>query len=274
MARIELLIIDPQRSFTEPATGNSDDVGVGSLFVPGAPDDMERLADFIIRNKSKIDDVHVTLDSHHRVHIASPLWWKNSKGDHPNPFTLITHKEVLEGKWMATLPSLQRWSLEYTQKLEQAGKYQLMVWPEHCIIQTPGSCIDFKLAKALHAWQEEFCVIDYVTKGSNIYVESYSALKAEVVRNDDPTTQLNTRLINALLKADLIAISGEALSHCVRSTVLDIATAFGTDEYIKKLVLLEDCCSSIQGFEKETEDFIKEMTARGMQLSTTDKFLK
>ena len=43
--RIELLIIDPQISFCDPD---------GELFVPGADEDMKRLATMINRLKSKI----------------------------------------------------------------------------------------------------------------------------------------------------------------------------------------------------------------------------
>jgi len=56
--------------------------------------------------------------------------------------------------------------------------------------------------------------------------------------------------------------------------VRDIAEAFGDDSYIKKLVLLEDATSPVPGFESLQDDFVKEMTARGMQIDTTDKFLR
>ncbi len=50
-----LLIIDPQIDFH---------VG-GSLAVPGAEEDSKRTAKFIIDNMSSIDDIYVTMDSHH-----------------------------------------------------------------------------------------------------------------------------------------------------------------------------------------------------------------
>lgn len=276
---IQLFLIDCQRCFTDAPIDSTiateNDLGVGSLFVPGAPDDMERLSYFVEKNISKIDDIHLTLDSHHPLHISLPLWWKNpNTGEHPNPFTSITHKDVLDGKWIATTLSLQKWSLEYTKQLEAGGKYELMVWPAHALIGSAGANVNGKLFKSLMKWEEEFAIVDYVTKGSNIYTESYSVLKSEVPRPDDASTQLNTKLIESLMKATHIVVAGQALSHCVRSSVLDLLNSFGDDSYIKKVTLLTDCCSIIPGFEKQTEDFLKEASSRGMQLSTTDKFLK
>jgi nicotinamidase-related amidase len=266
---VHLLIIDPQRDFCEPP-----DQGTGALFVPGAPEDMDRLADFVQRNASKLDDIHVTLDSHHLVHIANPIWWRNSKGDHPSPFTIISAKDVEQGNWMATQPWYQRHSLNYVRSLENGGRYPLCIWPPHCLIGSAGYAVQPALFDSLRLWEEEFSVVDFVTKGSNIKTEHYSAVKADVPDPSDPSTQVNTNLISILMKADLVAVAGEAGSHCLANTVRDIAEAFGDDSFVKKLVLLEDATSPVPGFENLQTDFVKEMVSRGMQLSTTDKFLK
>ena len=75
------------------------------------------------------------------------------------------------------------------------------------------------------------------------------------------------------MDADIIGLAGEASSHCVRNTIFDIASAFGDDSYISKVVLLEDATSPVPGFENLQDDFIKELTGRGMKLSTTVDFL-
>jgi len=113
-----------------------------------------------------------------------------------------------------------------------------------------------------------------VTKGSNIFTEHYSAVKADVPDPGDPTTQINKGLIKTLMEADLVFIAGEALSHCVANTVRDIANEFGDDSYVKKMVLLTDASSSVTGFEAMGADFVKEMVGRGMQTSTTTDFLR
>ena len=80
-------------------------------------------------------------------------------------------------------------------------------------------------------------MINLVTKGSNFWTEHYSAVMADVPDPSDPHTMLNTSFINTLKEADIIALSGEAKSHCLANTVRDIANNFG-EENISKLVLL------------------------------------
>ena len=54
-------------------------------------------------------------------------------------------------------------------------------------------------------------------------------------------------------------------------TVEDIANTFD-EKHIKTMVLLEDCASSVAGFEHQGKDFVKIMTARGMQVSNSVDF--
>lgn len=263
--RIELLIIDPQVDFCDPARG--------ALYVPGAEHDMTRLAAMIRRLKLKLDDIHVTLDSHHFIHIAHPIFWKDSSGNHPPVFTTITRADVEDGVWTPTVPGMYRRALEYARRLEQNGRYELTIWPPHCLIGSPGHAVFPELFSALTEWEERFAVVDYVTKGSNILTEHYSAVQADVPDAADASTQINTRLIRTLENADVIAIAGEARTHCVANTVRDIANNFGDDSFVKKMVLLADAASDISGFEAHAQSFLNEMTGRGMQLSTTTEFL-
>ena len=97
MKKIHLLIIDPQNDFCDPQNGN--------LYVPGAEQDMLRLATMVDRLRDKLADIHVTLDSHHMVDIAHPVFWRNSNGENTAPFSQITAADVLAGTWTTTLPS-------------------------------------------------------------------------------------------------------------------------------------------------------------------------
>jgi nicotinamidase/pyrazinamidase len=263
--RVELLIIDPQIDFCDPKKG--------ALYVPGAEDDMRRLAAMIVRLKDKIDDIHVTLDSHHFVHIAHPIFWKDSRGNHPAPFTKITRDDAENGVWTTTVPSMYRRAMDYVRKLEENGRYELTIWPPHCLIGSPGHAVFPELFSALGEWEQRFALVDYVTKGSNIMTEHYSAVRADVPDPADASTQINTRLVETLQNADLVVVAGEARTHCLANTVRDIAENFGDDSLISKLVLLTDASSDIPGFEPHAETFVREMTARGMQLSTTTEFL-
>ena len=265
MKNVHLVVIDPQVDFCDPK---------GNLYVAGADKDMGRLAKMIDRISSKLEDIHVTLDSHHFVDVAHPIFWKAADGSHPKPFTIISSSDVKNGVWTPTKPSLTKRMTEYVEALEKGGKYPLCIWPPHCLIGSAGHGVFPVLFSSLVKWEESnFALVDYVTKGSNIYTEHYSAVKSEVIDPADPTTQINTGLINTLMEADLIAIAGEAGSHCLANTVRDIANAFGDDSYVSKLVLLEDATSPVTGFEKFQTDFVKEMTGRGMQISNTVDFL-
>ena len=121
MKKIHLLIIDPQNDFCDPQNG--------TLYVPGAEQDMLRLATMIDRLRDKLVDIHVTLDSHHMVDIAHPIFWRNSEGENPAPFRQITAADVLAGTWTTTLPSARPRVLQYLQDLESNGRYPHVIWP-------------------------------------------------------------------------------------------------------------------------------------------------
>ena len=261
--RVELLLIDPQNDFCDKK---------GSLFVPGADEDSLRLATMIDRIRDKIYNIHVTLDTHHFLDIAHPMFWVNSEGEHPNPFTLISKQDIADGTWRTTNPAEQDYGKQYVETLEANNRYLLCIWPPHCLIGTWGHNVVDPVANAVMEWEKRYRFVDYVTKGSNFRTEHYSAVQAEVPDHEDPTTLINTPFIETLEEADVIAVSGQALSHCVANTVTDIADQFG-DENIKKLVLIEDTSSPVPTFEHLGEDFVKNMKARGMQVARSTDFM-
>jgi nicotinamidase/pyrazinamidase len=263
--KLHLLIIDPQNDFCEPK---------GALFVPGADHDMERLAKFMTRISPKIDDIHLTMDSHHLFDIAHPMYWKDSAGNNPQPFTIITPQDISSGKWHAAVESERAWSLQYTEGLaSQTNKFPLCIWPPHCIIGTHGHNIFPAISDSLFKWEkEQVAIADIVTKGSNYKTEHYGGLMSEVPDPDDPGTQLNTALIQTLQTADLIVCAGEALSHCLATTLTQVIENFG-DDNAKKLVILEDCTSPVPGFEKAADDFINYAKSHGVRFEKSTKFM-
>ena len=261
---LQFLIIDPQNDFANPN---------GSLFVPGADKDSERLVQMMKRHLSKIAEIHITLDTHHLLDIAHPLFWVDTNNKHPAPFTGITLEDVQTGKWQTTVPSFMERATAYVKALKNNGRYDLTIWPPHCLIGSLGNNVVPALLDTVLDWEKShISLVNYVTKGLNIWTEHYSAITADVPDPDDPSTQLNTRLLEKLASADLIAISGQALSHCVANTVRDIAANFG-EENIRKLVLIEDTTSSVPGFEQFGTDFINEMKALGMQTAKSTDYL-
>jgi hypothetical protein len=91
-------------------------------------------------NKDNLGSLVVTLDSHHKEHIAHGNFWKDGIGNEPTPFTRIFHSEI-GSKWFPTDPSLLPHALEYSRELENKGRFTLIVWPDHCIIGSKGQAI-------------------------------------------------------------------------------------------------------------------------------------
>ena len=261
MTNVQLLIIDPQNDFC--------DIPGAALPVPGAQGDMDRLAGLIAQTGSALKAIHVTLDSHQPMDIAHPGWWCDADGRAPAPFTVISEADVLAGRWRARDAARQSASLAYVAQLALRGRYQLVVWPEHCLMGGWGHNVYAPLHDALSAWSRRTLrPVNYVMKGMNPGTEHYSAIRAEVPDDADAATQGNAPLVVRLHAADVVYVAGEALSHCVVSTVRDLIEAFGP-AHVHKLVLLTDCMSPVPGFEAQAEAFLLEARAAGVRSMTT-----
>lgn len=262
---IQLIGIDIQNDFCDPTKG--------TLYVAGADRDAANTANLINRLGDKLDALNLTMDSHQITHIAHPGSWVDKDGNHPLPFTLITKGLVADGTWKAADPRKQSWFKYYVDSLEENGRYVLCIWPPHCLIGSWGHNLVPSVWEAQHNWSKNRNIaVNYVTKGSCDFSEHYSAVQADVPVDWDPSTRLNTRLIDSLQEADELIITGEALSHCVANTMRDIVKNFGAAQ-VAKLVFLSDCSSSVTGFNKLGEDFVKELTALGMRTTTSVDYL-
>jgi len=268
---VQLLVIDPQNDFM--------DIAGAALPVPGASDDMVRLAGLIDRVGTKLQKIHVTLDSHQLVDIAHPAFWRDANGKSPDPMTMISADAIKDGTWTPRLPNFRDYAIQYAKDLEAAGKYTLMIWPPHCLIGSWGHNVQDDLAGALNRWSAaRVRNIDFVAKGTNVLTEHYGALMAEVPIAKDPSTQLNGRFLQMLQEADMIAVAGQASSHCVKATIEQVADNIG-DEHIKKFKLLTDCMSPVPAipnvvdFPAMADAFLADMSSRGMELTTSVDFL-
>lgn len=259
--KVELVCIDAQNDFTNPN---------GSLFVKGGDENVKRTAAMIDRLRSKLTEIHLTMDSHRKMDISHPLWWMDGKGKSPAPFTMISPDDVRNGVWTTRVPGHRERCLKYLEALTTRGRYPHVIWPEHCLIGDEGHNINPVLSAAVHRWEEQRLAIpDVVTKGSNPWTEHFSAVMAEVPDPTDPSTQINRGFIDTLENADIVLWTGEALSHCVANTFRDTAANFSDPSIIKKMILLKDASSPVPGFEKLGDDFVKEMIAKGMRTDTT-----
>ena len=248
-----LLIIDPQNSFCDAK---------GELCVPEAHGDMKRLAAFIDTQGHLFSRIVVTLDSHNRVHIAHPIWWINEKGEHPAPFTALTHEEVKKGLWRAAEPENEAWSLHYLEKSEPH-----IIWPPHCIMGTWGHAVYPPLNDTLHTWALAHKDLVFKPKGHSAYTEHFSIFSPRVERKGDPSTAFDMGLLNDLDLFDEIYVAGEAASHCVADSVKDMVRV--RPKMAPKTTLLADAMSPVSGFEDLADTFFAEIKKAGMKTALT-----
>jgi len=264
MPNLQLLIIDPQNDFCDPE---------GALYVRGADQDCVRLAKFLALHGHKFTHTHVTMDCHNEYDIAHPVFWKDGKGNEPNPLTSITRKVLEDGLYTVADTRDALWAEQYVKELEENGRYPLTIWPPHCIAGTEGFQIEKRVSDALRKLSKDHHKgINYIFKGENPYTEHYSAIKAEVPDPLDRNTLPNRFFLEVLNRADMLLVAGEALSHCVANTVRDIVYELG-DDFAQKIYLLEDLCSNVPTLEFLGDGFVDEMTAKGMQVSDSVKVL-
>ena len=250
----QLLIIDPQEDFCNPTSG--------ALYVAGAEADIARIAT-LLTLPCDFDAVHVTLDTHHLLDIAHPLWWKDLGGANPAPFTII---EDLN-QWHAANPKHQARSEAYVGALARNGRYPLCIWPPHCLIGSTGHAVAATLFSALCDWERRTGKsVHYVRKGENPFTEHYSAIAADVPDPGDTATLPNQALLASLAQADEILVCGEAGSHCVANTAYDLV-AHGISA--QKLTLLTDAFSPVPGFTHLQDVFLANLKAAGARLTTT-----
>ena len=266
----ELLIIDAQNDFCDlPEAWCASDPLNGrriapALPVPGAHADLLRLAGFVDRAAARLDGITVTLDAHHRHHIAHPGYWRSGDGTPPAPFTSITAAQVRAGAFSPVLAAEHQRTLAYLDALEVAGRYTLMVWPVHCQLGSWGRGLHPAVLAACNAWEDARHVpLRVVDKGSFPWSEHYSALQAEVPDAADPSTLLNRSLLVRLDRADTLLIAGQASSHCVKATVEHLVEHLPSGRP-ERLVLLTDCMSPVSGFEPQAAAFLAAMRAQGV----------
>jgi len=261
--KLTLLIIDPQVDF-HPG---------GSLAVSGANEDSLRIQKFIRQYIDDIEDIVVTQDSHQLNHIAHGVFWEDKNGNSPQPFTVITHKDVVQRVWIPRNRNRFEYCKQYTKDLEGKGKFQLTIWPEHCLLGTPGHCVVPPINDALLEWsRHQKKEVEYVMKGQNCLTEMYSAIMAEVPMPDDLSTHLNSKLLRRLQSSRQIVVCGQALSHCVNFTVRDLVDHWRSDP--SRILLMRDGCSSVTSFEAAGDNFVAEIAAAGVKIiKSTDNFL-
>lgn len=288
-SRIHLLGIDLQKDFCFPA----GTLYVGGQSGRGAIDDNVRFAEFVYRNLGLIDDMTLTLDTHYPYQIFFPSFWLDENGNHPAAHTSISVADVKSGKyhpnpavavWVAgdanpaqVMTFLENQALHYTEALAAAGKYELYLWPFHCLLASAGHALAGVVdeARLFHAFARGRQSLLEI-KGGHPLTENYSVFKPEVTTRYDgkPLTQgVNTELMHKLTAADMLIIAGQAASHCVKSSIDDLLDdVLNRDRSLaEKIYILEDCTSAVVvpglvDYTPQAQAALKRYEAEGMHV--------
>lgn len=236
--RVAAFGIDCQVSFCAPG---------GSLFVPGAPDDLRRALGWLYTNLDHVTTLVLSLDAHHVFQIFHPAWWRDAEGRPPAPFTPITAADVRAGRWRPV--RAPEASLEYVERLEVAGRYTLTIWPYHCLLGSVGHALLPALAEyaLFHSLVRDTSPV-FAAKGSHPLTENYSVLSPEVKElQGERVGGFDEALYQALLQHDRVYVFGEASSHCVRFTLSDLLDRIRQDDpsLTSRVYILEDAMSPV-----------------------------
>ncbi|MEO8843062.1 MAG: nicotinamidase [Kofleriaceae bacterium] len=289
--RIHMLLIDVQKDFCFPE---------GTLYVAGrsgtgAVDDSRRIAEMIYRNLGVITDITTTLDTHLAYQIFFASFWLDNTDQPPAAFTTITADQIAAGD-VRPNPAIAKWlcggnytwlckQVEYyCKELERAGKYQLYLWPPHCLLGSDGHALTGVIheARMFHSYART-AQSNVEVKGGNPLTENYSVLRPEVTSRFDgmPLGQRNTQFISTLLSSDAVVIAGQAASHCVKSTIDDLLTEIVAQDasLAKKVYLVTDCMSAVTvpdgkggffaDFTDDATQALQRFAAAGMNLVTS-----
>lgn len=255
--KVHLLLIDLQKDFCFPQ---------GSLYVGGrsghgAIDDNVRIAEFIYRNVGRICELTCTMDTHFPFQIFFPSFWLDKDGAHPAPHTQITSEQIRRGE-LRPNPAVARWLANgnypwllkqvefYCASLEKADRYNLYLWPPHCLLGSAGHCLAgvVQEARLFHSFARG-SKAPIEVKGGNALTENYSVLAPEVLKRHDglPLAQRNAGFVKTLLDADAVVIAGQAASHCVKSTIEDLLGEIVASDpaLARKVYVMADCMSAV-----------------------------
>lgn len=243
-----LLVIDAQNDF--------HDIQGATLGVPGAVKDTERIAAFI--EKMNPRSIFASLDSHYSLDIAHSAWWNKADGTPIDIFTIVTVDDVKNGKYVPRIDPHR--SLAYLEALAANGEFSHMVWPDHCLIGTPGQALHPTFFAGVKDWMNKNMKwVNFINKGTNPFTEHFGIFRANVPLQEDAATQVNQGIFQALNSHDVVYLAGQARTHCVANSLrqmLQIAPQLAT-----KIVVLEDCMSDVPGLPADFYNYVDGMYA-------------
>lgn len=255
--KVAVVLVDVQNAFCIPRF----ELFVAGRSGNGAVEDNIRACQFLYRNLGVITKIFATLDTHEAMQVFHPLFWIDGQGEHPVPYTQISTEDVVRGRWRVNpavahdvadgnLPWLEEYACHYARTLEASGKYQLTIWPYHTMLGSIGHALVSSVAEAVFFHGvARVSRAGFEIKGGHPLTENYSVIRPEVLVAHDrtPIAHLNTQFLETLLRYDVVAIIGQAASHCVAWTIDDLLTIIRERDprLAAKVYILEDCTSPV-----------------------------
>ena len=262
--RTLLLLVDAQVDFVHED---------GALAVPGAVADTARTIEWLYANAGEVTAIACSLDTHVPQQIFFSSWWSGPDGEAPPPFTPIAARDVDEGRWTPRVHP--EWSRAYVHRLEEDARKELMIWPFHTMLGTPGHALEPSLYQAV-AWHAAARSTHptLLPKGSLPLTEHYSILEPEVRVPEDPRGMPNEVFLEEILGFDRIFVAGQARSHCVLETLRSVVRRYGDrPDLLGKFRLLLDCTSSVVhpviDFDAMAMETLEGYAERGLVLTTS-----
>lgn len=270
--KIHLVVVDPQNDFCDLPVAECPLTLQGrcrpALPVPGAHNDMFRLAALIDAVQPWVTSISVTLDTHHFFDIAHPIFWCQPDGSDVEVFTTMMLQDIFDGLYVPRLPHMRDPVTQYFERLAQQGECTHTIWPVHCEIGTWGHNVHAAVHAAYHRWEcAHLCFSTKIFKGSNPWITQNSILQTVVPDLVDGRMALDKTFLEQLVRADDILIAGEASSHCIRETTEEILKY--TDCGRHRIILITDCMSCVPGFEAVHDAFMARAHAHGVVTMTS-----
>lgn len=270
-SRVGVLVIDAEEDFCNP----EGPLFVGGRSGNGAVMDCARTAEFIYREIDNITDTESTVDEHSPFQIFFDPFWEQANGGLLTPHTeiildarghlvnrvpggevlhmdIVPRRELCE--WLPgnyTHTDLILETKAYCQALQNKGRYNLYLWPLHCLKGTSGQALSPVIEEA---WMYHALVHGkpghIESKGIEHLSERYSAFTSEVMWGRDHARKIGSRsdgLLTRIQQWQALIVLGQAGSHCVRSSVDDLIRYLLTTspEFISRIYIVVDCMSSV-----------------------------
>jgi len=205
-----------------------------------------------------------------------PPWEHQQPTKRLDAYPLVAHDKETNEKYIYRDQSCNDVMCTYIKELEEknddvgGGRFSHMLWPTHCVLGSYGASIPPVLTKALSEWSlkaEKPYLIKL--KGNDESAEAFSAFGAEV-SNDNPKTQPDTELMDYILSAKHVYFCGEASSHCVRWSAIDLAERKANKESSAEIHVIVNLTSPVSVSVLQETEFFKLCGTKGIGLMYFD----